>query len=77
MKFLEGWIPDYWCRSDSRLYRFDHATGHVKVKRSGFYSVYGQVRDILQSHIFCRRCIRIQWQIQTRHNFSDFLSHVL
>jgi len=49
MKFLREWIlAENWCRSVSRLYLFNNATGQVTVKHTGFYWVYGQVNTVLQ-----------------------------
>ena len=49
VKFLSGWIPEKWCKPDSKLYHFDNESGQVTVKRGGIYWAYGQVV------IFCRK----------------------
>jgi len=46
---LSGWIPEKWCKPDSKLYHFDNESGQVTVKRGGIYWAYGQVV------IFCRK----------------------
>jgi len=61
VKFLRQWIPaKNWCRSVSRMYHFDNATGQVTVKHAGWYWVYGQVSAVLQYCIglFHRRYIQ-------------------